>query len=82
MIGSNLAARQTKGEHDRFGYGSNYDMPVNLLDAAYLEKVKQDLFEIKKQRREIADELIAKNVTVKVNLSEFVVETLRAENLI
>ena len=57
-------------------------MQVNLLDAAYLEKVKQDLFEIKKQRRDIADELIAKNVTVKVKLSEFVVETLRAENLI
>jgi len=41
VIGSNLAARQTKGEHDRFGYGNNYDMQVNLLDSAYLEKVKQ-----------------------------------------
>jgi hypothetical protein len=82
VIASNLAARQTKGEHDRFGYGKSFDMDINVLDAAYLERVKKDMFEIKKQRREIADELIAKNVTVKVKLPEFVIDTLRAENLI
>lgn len=82
VIQSNLVARQTKSEASRFSYNNDYDMAVNLLDAAYLEKVRQNMFEIKKQRREISDELIAKNVTVKVKLTTEVVETLRAENLI
>jgi len=82
VIQCNLTARQTKGETSRFSYDNNYDMAVNLLDSAYLETIRKNMFEIKKQRREISDELIAKNVTVKVKLPEFVVEILRAENLI
>jgi hypothetical protein len=81
-IGSNLEARKTPGEQGRFGWDRTFDMAVNLLDKRYLGYAKAEVAALKRTRRNISDELISKNVTVKVKLSEYVVENLKAENLI
>lgn len=83
VIERTLEAQKTPKEGGRYGWDQpNYNLNVNIIDAAYIEKIKNDISNLKKQRREISDELIAKNVTVKVKLTTEVVDTLRAENLI
>jgi hypothetical protein len=83
VIERTLEAAKTPKDGGRYGWDQpNYNLTVNIIDAAYIEKVKTDISNLKKQRREISDELIAKNVTVKVKLPAEVVDTLKAENLI
>lgn len=83
VIERTLEAQKTPKEGGRYGWDQpNYNLTVNIIEAAYIEKIKNDISNLKKQRRELSDELIAKNVTVKVKLTEEVTSTLRSENLI
>lgn len=83
VVDRTLRSQQQTPRESRYGWdSSNHLVSTNVFDAAYLDKVKAEISDFKKLRREISDELIAKNVTVKVKLPAEVVETLQAENLI
>lgn len=81
-IAGNLEARKTPGDQGRYGWERNHDMAVNLLEKKFVDVVKSECATLKRLRRDISDELIAKNVTVKVRLPEHAVNVLKVENLI
>ena len=80
VISGKLAKIREGKDSDRFGY--NDSVNTSVVAKNQIEQARAEIKNLKRQKRELNDELLELNVKTEVPLSEDVVETLTAEGIL